>query len=251
MDLIFEGRLSDQIAMKDVLMRVKNVPVPGLKILRIMRQRDGLNGKIAIDGGRYVTAASVVDSVETGYTALRLLLSIDEGNFALLNAKHGDSIELQPNLHIELDQLIQTMPHLPDNPTKLFDERALLDKVFGQDFTLGELPALQDETDEEPIPPPMVVSGSHKMPDKAAWALMQPLIDNESFPPGTIGADNTENITPNRNPRKTLTGSPALRQSEYLSKDKEEGSNTRLPLLAAAIVLLVVLAIGVALYLIK
>ncbi len=50
-DLIFEGRLSDQIAMKDVLMRVKSEPTPGLKILRINRQRDGLNGKIAIDGG--------------------------------------------------------------------------------------------------------------------------------------------------------------------------------------------------------
>jgi hypothetical protein len=250
-DLIFEGRLSDQVAMKDVLLRVKNVPVPGLKILRINRQRDGLHGKIAFDGGKYVTAASVIDSVETGYTALRLLLSIDEGNFALLNAKHGDSIELQPNLHIEIDQLIQTMPYLPDNPSKLFDERALLDKVFGQDFTLGELPALQDEEEEQPIPPPMVVSGTHKIPDKAAWALMQPLIDNESFPPGIVNGDDVENVAQTRNPRKTLTGSPALRQSEYLSKDKPAESNSQMRMIAVAVILLVILAIGVALYLIK
>ncbi|HIN65776.1 MAG TPA: hypothetical protein EYM95_14135 [Candidatus Obscuribacterales bacterium] len=251
MDLIFEGRLSDQVAMKDVLLRVKNVPVPGLKILRINRQRDGLHGKIAFDGGKYVTAAYVIDSVETGYTALRLLLSIDEGNFALLNAKHGDSIELQPNLHIEIDQLIQTMPYLPDNPSKLFDERALLDKVFGQDFTLGELPALQDEEEEQPIPPPMVVSGTHKIPDKAAWALMQPLIDNESFPPGIVNGDDVENVAQTRNPRKTLTGSPALRQSEYLSKDKPAESNSQMRMIAVAVILLVILAIGVALYLIK
>lgn|GEM_PF-2508098 len=251
MDLIFEGRLSDQVAMKDVLLRVKNVPVPGLKILRINRQRDGLHGKIAFDGGKYVTAASVIDSVETGYTALRLLLSIDEGNFALLNAKHGDSIELQPNLHIEIDQLIQTMPYLPDNPSKLFDERALLDKVFGQDFTLGELPALQDEEEEQPIPPPMVVSGTHKIPDKAAWALMQPLIDNESFPPGIVNGDDVESVAQTRNPRKTLTGSPALRQSEYLSKDKPAESNSQMRMIAVAVILLVILAIGVALYLIK
>ncbi len=251
MDLIFEGRLSDQVAMKDVLLRVKNVPVPGLKILRINRQRDGLHGKIAFDGGKYVTAAFVIDSVETGYTALRLLLSIDEGNFALLNAKHGDSIELQPNLHIEIDQLIQTMPYLPDNPSKLFDERALLDKVFGQDFTLGELPALQDEEEEQPIPPPMVVSGTHKIPDKAAWALMQPLIDNESFPPGIVNGDDVENVAQTRNPRKTLTGSPALRQSEYLSKDKPAESNSQMRMIAVAVILLVILAIGVALYLIK
>ncbi|MBX9951341.1 MAG: hypothetical protein K2Y39_19385 [Candidatus Obscuribacterales bacterium] len=251
MDLIFEGRLSDQIAMKDVLVRIKTVPVPGLKILRINRQRDGLNGKIAIDGGRYVTAASVVDSVETGYTALRLLLSVDEGNFALLNAKHGDSIELQPNLHIEIDQLIQTMPHLPDNPSRLFDERALLDKVFGQDFTLSELPALPEEKQDEQIPPPMVVSGTHKIPDKAAWALMQPLIDNESFPPGMVKREDVENVVQSRNPRKTLTGSPALRQSEYLSKDKVNSLNLPVPVLATAIILLLVLAIGVALYLFK
>ncbi len=251
MDLIFEGRLSDQIAMKDVLLRVKSEPTPGMKILRINRQRDGLNGKIAIDAGKYVTAASVVDSVETGYTALRLLLSVSEGNFALLSAKAGDSIELQPNLHIEIDMLLKTMPHLPDNPAKLFDERALLDKVFGQDFTLGDLPVQIDDDEEEPIQPPLTISQSNKIPDKAAWALMQPLIDNESFPPGIVSGQDVENVVASRNPRKTITGSPALRQSEYLSKDKPEAISINMPMLAAAVIILVVLAIGVALYLFK
>ncbi len=252
MDLIFEGRLSDQIAMKDVLMRVKSEPTPGMKILRINRQRDGLCGKIAIDGGKYVTAASVVDSVETGYMALRLLLSVSDGNFALLNAKPGDSIELQPNLHIEIDMLLKTMPNLPDNPTKLFDERALLDKVFGQDFTLGDLPVHRDDDeDEETVTPSLSISGPNKIPDKAAWALMQPLINDESFPPGIVNAEQVQNVISSRNPRKTITGSPALRQSEYLSKDKPDAAHTNMPLLATALILLVVLAIGVALYLIK
>ncbi len=251
MDLIFEGRLSDQIAMKDVLLRVKTEPTPGMKILRINRQRDGLAGKIAIDGGKYVTAASVVDSVETGYTALRLLLSVNEGNFTLLNAKAGDSIELQPNLHIEIDMLLKTMPHLPDNPSKLFDERALLDKVFGQDFTLGDLPVHIDDDEEVPIQPPLTVSQTNKIPDKAAWALMQPLIDNESFPPGIVSGQDVENAGVSRNPRKTITGSPALRQSEYLSKDKPEAISINMPMLAIAVIILVVLAIGVALYLFK
>ncbi len=251
MDLIFEGRLSDQIAMKDVLMRVQSEPTPGMKILRINRQRDGLNGKIAIDGGRYVTAASVVDSVETGYPALRLLLSVSDGNFALLNAKPGDSIELQPNLHIEIDMLLKTMPHLPDNPTKLFDERALLDKVFGQDFTLGDLPVQIDDDEDEPSQAPLAISGSNKIPDKAAWALMQPLIDNESFPPGIVSGQDVQNAVTSRNPRKTITGSPALRHSEYLSKDKLDSLQVNIPMLATAIIILLLLAIGVAVFLIK
>lgn len=249
MDLIFEGRLSDQIAMKDILLRIKSEPTPGMKILRINRQRDGLVGKIAFDGGKYVTAASVVDSIETGYTALRLLLSVSDGNFALLNAKPGDSIELQPNLHIEIDQLLKSMPHLPDSPNKLFDERALLDRVFGQDFTLSELPALPDE-DNEPLAPPLAVSGSNQIPDKAAWALMQPLID-DSFPPGIVTSEDVDRIVPARNPRKTLTGSPALRQSEYLSKDKDEAGNSKMPLIIACVVVIIILAIAVALYVIK
>ncbi|MCC7531229.1 MAG: hypothetical protein IT342_22170 [Candidatus Melainabacteria bacterium] len=250
MDLIFEGRLSDHIAMKDVLLRVKSEPTPGMKILRINRQRDGLSGKIAIDGGKYVTAASVVDSVETGYTALRLLLSVSEGNFTLLNAKAGDSIELQPNLHIEIDMLLKTMPHLPDNPSKLFDERALLDKVFGQDFTLSDLPVHIDE-EEVSTQPPLTISQSNKIPDNAAWALMQPLIDNESFPPGIASGQEVENAGVSRNPRKTITGSPALRQSQYLSKEKPEAININMPMLVVAVIILVVLAIGVALYLFK
>ncbi len=251
MDLIFEGRLSDHISMKDVLMRAKSAPASGLKILRINRQRDGLHGKIAIDGGKYVTAASVVDSLETGYTALRLLLAINEGNFALLNAKPGDSIELQPNLHIEIDQILLNMPNLPDNPAKLFDERALLDKVFGQDFTLSELPALpDDEPEEQPVSPNLAISGPNKIPDKAAWALMQPLIDNESFPPGIVSGSDVENVVASRNPRKTITGSPALRQSEYLSK-KVAISSSQVPLVAGVIILIILVAIGVALYLFK
>jgi len=238
--------------MKDVLLRIKGLPTPGLKILRINRQRDGLNGKIAIDGGKYVTAASIVDSLETGYPALRLLLSISDGNFALLNALPNDSIELQPNLHIGIDQLLHYMPHLPDSPAKLFDERALLDKVFGQDFTLGELPALEDDdVEEEPLAPTMTISGPNQMSDKAAWALMQPLIDDDNFSPGMVDGEQIQQTPPSRNPRKTLTGSPALRQSEYLSKEKPEASNNSMPIIAIGIILVVVLAIAVALSLIK
>jgi hypothetical protein len=251
-DLIFEGRLSDQINMKDVLLRIKSNPTPGLKILRINRQRDGLNGKIAIDAGKYVTAASVVDSVESGYPALRLLLTISDGNFALLNAMPNDSIELQPNLHIGLDQLLQAMPHLPDSPAKLFDERALLDKVFGQDFTLGDLPAHKDDEDEEePVMQNLTLSGPNKVPDKMAWALMQPLIDDQSFSPGMVDGEEIQETPASRNPRKTLTGSPALRQSEYLSKEKPEESSGNMPFIAIGIILVVVLAIGVALSFIK
>lgn len=251
MDLIFEGRLSDQINMKDVLLRIKSLQTPGLKILRINRQRDGLHGKIAVDGGKYVTAASVIDSVETGYPALRLLLTVSDGNFALLNAMPNDSIELQPNLHIGIDQLLQAMPHLPDSPAKLFDERALLDKVFGQDFTLGDLPAHRDDEEEEPVTQNQTLSGPNKVPDNVTWALMQPLIDDQSFSPGMVDGEDLEPTPPSRNPRKTLTGSPALRQSEYLSKEKPQEAARNLPIIAIGIILVVVLAIGVALSFIK
>ncbi len=251
MDLIFEGRLSDQINMKDVLLRIKSLQTPGLKILRINRQRDGLQGKIAVDGGKYVTAASVIDSVETGYPALRLLLTVSDGNFALLNAMPNDSIELQPNLHIGIDQLLQAMPHLPDSPAKLFDERALLDKVFGQDFTLGDLPAHRDDEQEEPVTQNQTLSGPNKVPDNVTWALMQPLIDDQSFSPGMVDGEDLEPTPPSRNPRKTLTGSPALRQSEYLSKEKPQEAARSLPIIAIGIILVVVLAIGVALSFIK
>lgn len=251
-DLIFEGRLSDQIAMRDVLLRIRTDPTPGMKILRINRQRDGLDGKIAFDGGKYVTAASVVDSLETGYTALKLLLSVSEGNFALLNAQPGDSIEMQPNLHIEIDQLLKTMPHLPDNPSQLFDERAILDKIFGKDFTLADLPSLPEEDEPvEPTQPSAAISGANKISDKAAWALMQPLIDDESFPPGLVSAEEVQNIVAGRSPRKTITGSPALRKSEYLSKGKPSANDTRMTMIAGVIVVLVVIAIALALYLTK
>ncbi|MBC7998451.1 MAG: hypothetical protein IAF58_10930 [Leptolyngbya sp.] len=250
MDLIFEGRLSDQIAMQDILARIKSDQTPGLKILRVYRPRDGLSGKIAIDGGKYVMAATIQNSDESGYPALKKLLSMTDGNFAVLNAQPGDSIEFQPNLNIGLEQLLNTLPNLPEHPTKLFDERALLDRVFGQNFELSEEPRRQDPQDFNSFVPPLAAPGAN-MQGSAAWSLMQPLLEDESFPPGIItGKDVEEATAPARNARKTLTGSPSLRQSEFLSKETEVESQTNWPLIIAGIVL-VIMAIAAAVFVFK
>lgn len=250
MDLIFEGRLSDQIAMQDILARIKSDQTPGLKILRVYRQRDGLSGKIAIDGGKYVMAAVIQNSSESGYQALKMMLSMTDGNFAVLNAKPGDSIEFQPNLHIGLEQLLNTLPNLPENPSKLFDERGLLDRVFGQDFELNEEPRRQDPQESNTFVPPIAAPGA-SMQGSAAWSLMQPLLEDESFPPGLItGKDVEEAIPTGRNPRKTLTGSPSLRQSEFLSKETEVESQLNWPLIIAGLVL-VIMAIVAAIFVFK
>ncbi len=137
----------------------------------------------------------------------------------------------------------------PTIPLSCLTKKSASGQGFRQDFTLGDLPVQVDEDEEEPIPSTPAISGSNKIPDKAAWALMQPLIDNESFPPGIVSGQDVENAVSSRNPRKTITGSPALRHSEYLAKDKPDAMQVNIRMLATAVIILVLLAIGVAVYL--
>lgn len=193
MDVIFEGRLSNRLTIKEILQRIASQGAPGVRILRISGMEPEHGGRIVISQDRYVTAAGLSQSTEIGYSALRKLLGITEGNFAYLNTGKHDFIDLEPNLNIELYRLIDTMPHLPESAAQLFDERSLLDKIFGSpdDFPevkSSEVPVLADTATR--VPQQQQSQPQSSMPGRVTgdqtWNLLQPLLQEQSHPPGSL-----------------------------------------------------------------
>jgi hypothetical protein len=140
-DVLFEGRLNPELHLKTVLQRVLENKPQGNLLIRISSPYASSNGRLLIRDGRYITAALLDDSDESGYAALRSLLAVTMGNFSGLRPSQDEKIDLIPNLNIELHKVIPLMPTLPESPIGLFDEKSLLDKVFstGSFEKLGEM----------------------------------------------------------------------------------------------------------------
>ena len=130
-DVIFEGRLSNTVGLKQVLKRIADNRIPGTLLLRVTVSEES-SGRMVISEGRYITAAALAPTNEVGYQALRKLVQVNAGSFALLAVGKHDNMDIQANLYIELDKVIPLLPNLPPDESGLFEEKALLDKVFGQ-----------------------------------------------------------------------------------------------------------------------
>jgi hypothetical protein len=115
--------------------------------------------------GRFITAAIVSTTRETGYVAVRKLLGVLEGNFACLRPSAGDSLNIPISLNIELEKVIPLLPNLPESPNGLHDEKSLLDKVFGSNAF-------------DPIEPKVeqVETKAQAQNPNASWQLLQPLV---------------------------------------------------------------------------
>ena len=163
MDVVFEGRLTDEVQLKNVLLKILEKRPSGNLLLRIATTERDCDGKICIVDGRFITAAIIANTRENGYPAVRRLLSVQNGNFACLRPSPDDSLSIPYSLNIELEKVIPLVPNLPESPNGLHDEKSLLDKVFGSNAF-------------DPIEPkPEIIDNKPQNPN-ASWQLLQPLV---------------------------------------------------------------------------
>lgn len=133
MDVVFEGSLSRSWGMADVLQSIVDVPNVQFGLLRVSSPGDTFHGKILISECSHIVAASSSDSIEgsDAYQAVRTMLELREGSFAFLDLSVENLEELDRSLFISLNKVLELYPALPGNSDLMFDERSLLDKIFG------------------------------------------------------------------------------------------------------------------------
>ena len=128
-DLVFEGSLSRAWGIKDALGAVLGVSDLAYGVLRLSSLQNDLHGKVLVSKSSHIVGARCNKSTDA-YESLRLLLSLQQGNFAFLDLS-AEPVDFDQSLFISIAAVLRRLPNLPDAASELFDQESLLDRVFG------------------------------------------------------------------------------------------------------------------------
>jgi len=120
-DIVIEGKITTDEGMADIVQTVidlKNLPNA---ILRLTSAGDELQGRIAFAQGGYILGGRVNNTDETGYPAVRKLLSITEGNYAILDPGRTHVADVNQTLWIKASRVLDYLPQLPPSPEIFLD----------------------------------------------------------------------------------------------------------------------------------
>ncbi len=192
MDLVFEGALSESWSMKDVLGSIAGACSHGLGLLRLASFESGIEGKILVFESAFIIGAQLIDSDESdSYQALKTLLSLNSGNYAFMSLGAEQASEMEASLNISLRQLLHSFELLPQSSAELFDQKALLDIVFGSGKESSSKPALVEKPGlRYPQPARWTAASANYQAEKTAslvppapitqWEILEPLFSQPS-----------------------------------------------------------------------
>ncbi len=130
LNCIFEGRLSFDLRLNNVLERIIELGCPGDSLLRLESTNPDFTGNLVIRDGRQIMGAKIQGQSTQGYEALRKLIAMADGNFKYLSI-HADDYKLPDlSLYLNLNYVLFLYPGLPESPSELLDHAALHDMVF-------------------------------------------------------------------------------------------------------------------------
>lgn len=121
MDIIIEGKITADEGMSDVIQTVLDLKNPPNPILRISSSATDLNGRVAFSQGGYIVGGRVNNTDEAGYDAIRKLLGVTEGNYAILDPGRAPVQDCNQTLFIKAERLLERLPDLPLTADQLLD----------------------------------------------------------------------------------------------------------------------------------
>lgn len=133
MNVVFEGLLSKPWNTQDILRAISSLKEIRYGILRISVPEENIQGRIVFADEGHIVDASISGPTESrsAYESFRQLLSLSSGSYVFLDSGMTRPAEFTESLYIPVEKVIALLPALPENPSELFDEKSLLDKVFG------------------------------------------------------------------------------------------------------------------------
>ena len=150
MDVIIEGKITEDERIDEILRtcaEIKSVQTP---VLRINDDTSGLQGRIGFSQGGYIIGGKIVPSGENGYEAVRKLLRVTAGNYAILDPLKKHITDVNQSLWLKVDKVVPLLPNLPENPEGLVDPHPqdVARKATGQ---LEPLQKFEPEEKKDPL----------------------------------------------------------------------------------------------------
>ncbi len=91
-------------------------------VLRITNDNARLEGRISFSHGGYILGGRINNTDDTGYKAIKELLSVKEGNYAILDPGPQQISDINQTLWLISDLVMKRLPDLPDTPVEFFDK---------------------------------------------------------------------------------------------------------------------------------
>lgn len=122
MDVILEGQINQDEPMVDIISSVVAIKSCNTPILRVNDANSELQGRLLFSQGGYIVGAKINVTGETGYSAVRKLLLVTEGNYAILDPARKATNDLNQALWLATSKLIPMLPNLPEAPEQVLDQ---------------------------------------------------------------------------------------------------------------------------------
>ncbi len=121
MDVIIEGSINQEESMADVINSVVEIKSCQTPILRINDNHSELQGRILFSAGGFILGAKIGVTGESGYAAVRKLMLVSDGNYAILDPVRKSTTELNQSLWLATAKLVPMLPDLPAAPASIVD----------------------------------------------------------------------------------------------------------------------------------
>ena len=163
----------------ETVVELKNFPH---LVLRISDKESDLEGRISFSHGGYILGGKINNSECYGYPAIHKLLSIKNGNYAVLDPGPQQISDINQTLWIMSERVMNSLPNLPDSPVDLFDHTGDHDEQRAANAELAASAvftgiAFGRSEAESHEPPPKSTIGSVKNParafNKGFWYFIQ------------------------------------------------------------------------------
>jgi len=120
-DVIIEGSINQDESMADVINSVVEIKSCQTPILRINDNQSDLQGRILFSAGGFILGGKIGVTGESGYAAVRRLLLVADGNYAILDPARKPTTELNQSLWLATAKLVPMLPDLPAAPASIVD----------------------------------------------------------------------------------------------------------------------------------
>jgi hypothetical protein len=123
-DVIIEGKITPEEGIAEVLQTLIDLKTVAYPVLRINCTDSRFQGKIGFAQGGFLLGAKVEETGELGYPAVRKLLLVRNGNYAILDPEKQIVLDVNQSLWIDLEKILQVLPDLPASPEGLLSPHA-------------------------------------------------------------------------------------------------------------------------------
>jgi hypothetical protein len=126
--VIFEGHLSYEVPLVDVLRQVLDTRLAGPAVLQLADPMTGARGDILIENCQTLVGAQMYEPKAMGYPALRKLCEFALADYRLVQPDPAKANRGDHSLNLEIKQVMELIPHLPEDPSTVGTDP--LERIF-------------------------------------------------------------------------------------------------------------------------